>query len=193
MSEKLDHTKAVERGKARSRVFIFALVVVLVGVIGISLTTNLNRMYQKWEETAKNTQGASGQGGSMAGAGQLERLEIQSGDRRHIFNVEVARNDAQRARGLMFRQSMPQDQGMLFDFERDQLVTMWMKNTYLSLDMIFIFADGRVHRIESRTEPESEKMISSGVPVRAVLELNANVANRLGLKPGDRIIHPMFR
>lgn len=193
MSEKLDHTKAEERGKTRSRLFIFTLVVVLVGVIGISLTTNLTRMHQRWDDIAKGSQGTSGQGGSVAQSSELERLEIVSGERRHIFNVEVARNDAQRARGLMFRQSMPADQGMLFDFERDQMVAMWMKNTYLSLDMIFIFADGRVHRIESRTEPESEKMISSGVPVRAVLELNANVANRLGLKPGDRIIHPMFR
>jgi uncharacterized membrane protein (UPF0127 family) len=193
MSEKLDHTKAVERGQTRSRVFIFALVIVLAAVVGISLTTNLTRMYQKWDETAKASQGSSGQGGSIAQSSQLERLEIISGERRHIFMVEVARNDAQRARGLMFRQSMPADQGMLFDFERDQMVTMWMKNTYISLDMIFIFADGRVHRIESRTEPESEKMISSGVPVRAVLELNANAASRLGLKPGDRINHPMFR
>ncbi|MCZ8260924.1 MAG: DUF192 domain-containing protein [Beijerinckiaceae bacterium] len=193
MSEKLDHTKAVERGQTRSRVFIFALVIVLAAVVGISLTTNLTRMYQKWDETAKASQGSSGQGGSIAQSSQLERLEIISGERRHIFMVEVARNDAQRARGLMFRQSMPADQGMLFDFERDQMVTMWMKNTYISLDMIFIFADGRVHRIESRTEPESEKMISSGVPVRAVLELNANAASRLGLKPGDQINHPMFR
>jgi len=150
-------------------------------------------MYNKWDEAAKVQQGGSPVGGQGAQSNQLERLEIQSGDRRHIFMVEVARNDAQRARGLMFRQNMPQDQGMLFDFERDQMVTMWMKNTYISLDMIFIFADGRVHRIESRTEPESERTISSGVPVRAVLELNANVANRLGLKPGDRIVHPMFR
>jgi hypothetical protein len=193
MSEKLDQTKADERGKTRSRLFIFALVLALVVVVGISLTTNLTRMYQKWEETAKANQGSTGQGNAGAQSSQLERLEVISGDRRHIFNVEVARNDAQRARGLMFRQSMPQDQGMLFDFERDQMVTMWMKNTYLSLDMVFIFADGRVHRIETRTEPESEKMVSSGVPVRAVLELNANVTNRLGLKPGDRIVHPMFR
>lgn len=194
MSDKLDQAKAEERGKTRSRVFIFGLVIVLAAVVGISLTTNLNRMYNKWDEASKvNPGGAAGAGSAAAQSNQLERLEIISGDRRHIFMVEMARNDAQRARGLMFRQSMPQDQGMLFDFERDQMVTMWMKNTYLSLDMIFILADGRVHRIESRTEPESERTISSGVPVRAVLELNANVANRLGLRQGDRIVHPMFR
>jgi uncharacterized membrane protein (UPF0127 family) len=193
MSDKLDQDRAGERSKTRTRIFVAGLVLTLLVVVGISLSTNLNRMYNKWDEAAKSSQGGTGQGSAAAQAANLERLEVVSGDRRHIFMVEVARNDAQRARGLMFRQSMPQDQGMLFDFERDQMVSMWMKNTYISLDMIFIFADGRVHRIESRTEPESEKIISSGVPVRAVLELNASVATRLGLKPGDRIVHPMFR
>jgi uncharacterized membrane protein (UPF0127 family) len=193
MSNKLDQTRAGERSKTRSRVFVGGLVLTLLLVVGISLSTNLNRMYNKWDDAAKSSQGGAGEGGAAAQAATLERLEVVSGDRRHIFMVEVARNDAQRARGLMFRQAMPQDQGMLFDFERDQMVSMWMKNTYISLDMIFIFADGRVHRIESRTEPESEKIVSSGVPVRAVLELNASVATRLGLKPGDRIVHPMFR
>ncbi len=93
----------------------------------------------------------------------------------------------------MFRQSMPADQGMLFDFERDQMVSMWMRNTFIPLDMLFIFADGRIHRIEHRTEVESERTISSGVPVRAVLELNAGTAERLGIRPGDRVVHPMFR
>lgn len=193
MSDKLDQARAGERSKMLSRIFVGGLVLTLLVVVGISLSTNLNRMYNKWDEAAKTSQGSAGQGGASAQAANLERLEIVSGERRHIFMVEVARNDAQRARGLMFRQSMPQDHGMLFDFERDQMVSMWMKNTYISLDMIFIFADGRVHRIESRTEPESEKIVSSGVPVRAVLELNASVATRLGLKPGDRIVHPMFR
>ncbi|HRE21495.1 MAG TPA: DUF192 domain-containing protein [Rhabdaerophilum sp.] len=145
-------------------------------------------MYQGWE-----TVSTAGEQRSTGGQAKLERLDIVSGERRHSFTVEVARSDQDRARGLMFRQHMPQDQGMLFDFERDQMVTMWMKNTYISLDMVFIFADGRIHRIESRTEPESERTISSGVPVRAVLELNANVASRLGLRSGDRIVHPMFK
>lgn len=193
MSNKLDQTRTGDRSKTVSRIFVGGLVLTLLVVVGISLSTNLNRMYNKWDEASKTSQGGTGQGSAAAQAANLERLEVVSGDRRHIFMVEVARNDAQRARGLMFRQSMPQDNGMLFDFERDQMVSMWMKNTYISLDMIFIFADGRVHRIESRTEPESEKIISSGVPVRAVLELNAGVATRLGLKPGDRIVHPMFR
>lgn len=170
----------------RGRLVVAAFVVVLLAVVAISLTTNLARMSDKWEDASRTGKVAPLQA-------KLERIEIVSGDRRHIFMVEVMRTDNDRARGLMFRPSMPQDNGMLFDFERDQMVTMWMKNTYISLDMVFIFADGRIHRIESRTEPQSEKTISSGVPVRAVLELNANVASRLGLRPGDRIVHSMFR
>jgi len=170
----------------RGRLVIAAFVVVLLAVVAISLTTNLARMSDKWDDAGRT-------GKVTPLQAKLERIEVVSGDRRHIFMVEVMRNDNDRARGLMFRPSMPQDNGMLFDFERDQMVTMWMKNTYISLDMVFIFADGRIHRIESRTEPQSEKTISSGVPVRAVLELNANVASRLGLRSGDRILHPMFK
>ena len=171
----------------RGRMIIAAFVAILLATVAISLTTNLSRMSDRWDEAGKT--------GKINTTLQvkLERVEIVSGDRRHTFMVEVMRNDADRARGLMFRPSMPQDNGMLFDFERDQMVTMWMKNTFISLDMVFIFADGRIHRIESRTEPQSEKTISSGVPVRAVLELNGNVASRLGLRPGDRILHPMFK
>ncbi|AWN44659.1 hypothetical protein DK389_19175 [Methylobacterium durans] len=103
------------------------------------------------------------------------------------------RDDASRARGLMFRRSMPANRGMLFDFERSLPVTMWMKNTYLPLDMVFIRADGTIARIESDTEPLSTRVIASGEPVLSVLELNAGVANKLGLRPGDRIDHPLFR
>lgn len=172
----------------KGRIAVVAIVLVTLAVVAISVTSNLSRMYQGWD--AVSTHGEQKPAGGKA---KLERLDIVSGDRRHSFSVEMARTDQDRGRGLMFRQHMPQDQGMLFDFERDQMVTMWMKNTYLSLDMVFIFADGRIHRIESRTEPESERTISSGVPVRAVLELNANVASRLGLRSGDRIIHLMFK
>lgn len=186
MAEKKNEQQEAAKERTRSRVVLSILVVALLAVIAISLTTNLTRMYQNWNDAGKGAQ-------AHQRNVKLERLEVVSGDRRHSFQVEVARTDAERARGLMFRQSMPQDQGMLFDFERDQIVTMWMKNTYLSLDMIFILADGRIHRIESRTEPESERTISSGAPVRAVLELNANVASRLGLRAGDSIVHPMFK
>lgn len=168
----------------RGRIFIVAFLAFCFAVVAISLFTNLTRMSQR--------DAARAQQSSQPGV-KLETLVIVSGDKRHNFKVETARNDADRSRGLMFRQSMPADQGMLFDFERDQMVAMWMRNTFIPLDMVFVFADGRIHRIEQRTEVQSERTISSGVPVRAVLELNAGTAERLGLKPGDKLIHPVFR
>lgn len=171
-----------DSSRRKGRIIIAAIIVATLAVVAISLFTNLTRM------------GSPAVAQKAAVTGQkLESLEILSGGNRHRFSIEVMRSDADRARGLMFRQSMPADQGMLFDFERDNLVTMWMKNTFLPLDMVFTFADGRIHRIETRTEPQSERVISSGVPVRAVLELNAGVAEKLGLKPGDKLIHGMFR
>ena len=111
----------------------------------------------------------------------------------HLFSVEVMRTDEQRARGLMNRRFMAQDRGMLFDFKREEPVAMWMKNTYLSLDMVFIDKSGKVVNIAENTEPLSERIIPSAGPVLAVLELNAGTARRLGLKPGDRLHHPLFK
>ena len=82
---------------------------------------------------------------------------------------------------------------MLFDFKREEPVSMWMKNTYLSLDMVFIDRTGRVVNIAENTEPLSERIISSGAPAFAVLELNAGAARSIGLKKGDRLRHPLFR
>jgi uncharacterized protein len=92
----------------------------------------------------------------------------------------------------MFRHHLPEDRAMLFDWGRVEPVSMWMRNTYVSLDMIFIAADGRVVRVAERTEPLSETTIASGVPVAAVLEVVAGTAERIGLKAGDRVHHPMF-
>ncbi len=105
----------------------------------------------------------------------------------HRFEVEVARTNVKRARGLMFRTRLAPDAGMLFVYERHGPVVMWMKNTLISLDMLFIAADGRIVRIAANTTPLSEKMISSGSPVRAVLELPAGTAARLGIAPGGRV------
>lgn len=122
----------------------------------------------------------------------LEPLVIVSGEERHTFQVEIADTPDSRARGLMFRRSMPADQGMLFDFERVQPVSMWMRNTYIPLDMLFIDADGTIVRIARDTEPLSERTIPSGEPVLAVLELNASTTRRLGIEAGDRVEHPLF-
>lgn len=124
----------------------------------------------------------------------LETLSIATqGRQKQSFRVEVARNDADRAQGLMFRRSMPADQGMLFDFGRVEPISMWMQNTYLSLDMLFIRPDGTIARIAANTEPLSTRTIPSGEPVLAVLELNAGTAARLGIKAGDRVEHPIFK
>jgi uncharacterized membrane protein (UPF0127 family) len=123
----------------------------------------------------------------------LEALEIVTASGSHQFSVEVMRDDSQRARGLMYRRSMPQDRGMLFDFKREEPVSMWMKNTYLSLDMVFVDRSGRVINVAENTEPLSERIIPSGAPAYAVLELNAGSARRIGLKAGDRLRHSMFR
>jgi uncharacterized protein len=134
---------------------------------------------------------------AMAGAAFAQALEplaiVLQGGQRKGFQVEVARNDADRAQGLMFRRSMPADRGMLFDFGRVAPVAMWMQNTYLSLDMLFIRPDGTIARIAADTEPLSTRTIPSGEPILAVLELNAGTAARLGIRAGDRVEHPLFR
>jgi len=128
----------------------------------------------------------------VAQAQTLEPLTIVGQSGRHQFSVEVARNDGDRAQGLMFRRSMPPDRGMLFDFERVQPISMWMQNTYIPLDMLFIRADGTIARVAENAEPLSTRAIPSGEPVLAVLELNAGTARRLGIKAGDRVEHPLF-
>ena len=133
----------------------------------------------------------------LAGAALAQVLEplaiVTRGGQRHLFQVEVARNQNDRAQGLMFRRSMAADRGMLFDFERVEPVAMWMQNTYLSLDMLFVRPDGTIARIAANTEPLSTRTIPSGEPVLAVLELNAGTAAQLGIRVGDRIEHPLFK
>jgi uncharacterized membrane protein (UPF0127 family) len=122
-----------------------------------------------------------------------ETVEIVSRNGIHIFAVELAINDEQRARGLMYRRELPEGRGMLFDFMREQEISMWMQNTYIPLDMIFIRGDGRILRIAENTEPLSTRVISSGGPARAVLEVIGGTAKKLGIAAGDRVGHPIFR
>jgi uncharacterized membrane protein (UPF0127 family) len=119
-------------------------------------------------------------------------LAIESGSGTLRFQIELAVAPEQRSRGLMFRDSLDPDRGMLFDFGRDAPVTMWMRNTYVPLDMLFIEADGRIARIVADTEPLSDAVIGSGGPVRAVLELRAGTTAELGIEVGDHVVHPMF-
>ena len=112
-------------------------------------------------------------------------LEIASKTGVHIFAVEIADTDAQREKGLMFRKNLPDGQGMLFDFKREQDVSFWMQNTYIPLDMIFIRGDGSILRIVENAEPLSTRLVPSGGPVLAVLEVIGGTAHRLGIAPGD--------
>lgn len=125
-------------------------------------------------------------------AAEQQTLEIASKTGVHPFSVELVANDADRAKGLMYRRSLPEGQGMLFDFQREQDVSFWMQNTYIPLDMIFIKADGRIANIVENTEPLSTRMIPSGAPVRGVLEVIGGTSRKLGIAIGDRVAHPIF-
>ena len=128
-----------------------------------------------------------------AGAAEETTVEIATKSGVRVFAIELAVTDEERAKGLMYRKELPDGRGMLFDFQREQAVSMWMKNTFIPLDMIFIARDGRIVRIAENTEVQSERIISSGAPVIAVLEVIAGTARKYGIAPGDRVAHPIFK
>lgn len=113
-------------------------------------------------------------------------IETAQGNK-HNFTAELALTAGQRQQGLMHRETMAADAGMLFDFGIERDVTMWMRNTILPLDMLFINPDGTIHHIHQNAVPYSESIISSGGPIRFVLELNAGTVAKLGIKVGDHV------
>ena len=121
-----------------------------------------------------------------------ERLEILSGGGRHAFAVELAETPEERSQGLMFRRSLDPDAGMLFLYPTPRRISMWMKNTFISLDMLFIRRDGTIAGIAERTVPQSLDPILADTPVIAVLEVAGGTSERLGLAPGDRVFHRAF-
>ena len=122
-----------------------------------------------------------------------DALWIETDDgRRYPFTVELAVTPQQQARGLMFREGMAPDHGMLFLFDPIRPVSVWMRNTPLSLDMLFVAADGTIANIAARTTPLSDQSYPSDGPVRAVLEINAGLSALLGIEPGDRVLHDAF-
>ena len=132
-------------------------------------------------------------GAAFAASEKLESLIIRVDGAEIKFNVEVARTPSQQEAGLMFRRSLPKDQGMLFIYPYQSIVKMWMKNTFIPLDMVFINSKGIVKKIVERTEPLSLNVISSEETVIAVLELNGGTSSRIGLKRGDQVFHPYFK
>jgi uncharacterized protein len=130
--------------------------------------------------------------GSGAQAASVQPLEIVTKNGVQVFSVEMATTEQEKETGLMYRKELADGKGMLFDFSPEQEVSMWMKNTYISLDMIFIRADGRILRIAENTEPMSTRIIPSRGLAKGVLEVIAGTARKYGIEPGDRVGHPLF-
>ena len=131
--------------------------------------------------------------GLDARAANVQPLEIVTKTGVHVFSVEMATTEEEKTTGLMYRKELADGKGMLFDFSPEQEVSMWMKNTYIPLDMIFVSRKGRVVSIARNATPMSEAIISSGKPAYAVIEVNAGVADKLGIAAGDAVRHPIFQ
>ena len=130
---------------------------------------------------------------AAAPAAPTQDLTIATPSGVHRFRIEVAVTPEQKATGLMFRRELAPDAGMLFTWDTPQIVTMWMRNTYIPLDMIFVDTQGRVINVAERTVPESLATIPSAAPAVAVIEVPAGTAARLGIGAGARVLHPFFR
>jgi uncharacterized protein len=166
------------QARSRSRVFVAVFAVVCLVLAAAAVYINLANPF--------------GLSRKAESEGALETLVIETSAGPKTFRVEIADTPDEQSRGLMYRETMPADQGMLFVHPADGERVMWMKNTYLSLDMLFITAAGKVHSIAERTTPFSEETISSNGPVRAVLELNAGQAAANGVRAGDVVRHATF-
>jgi uncharacterized protein len=123
---------------------------------------------------------------------KIEAVIVETETGSTLFMAEIADTPELRQRGLMFRHRLPPDSAMLFDFIDPRPVSMWMKNTYVSLDMVFIRPDGTIAAIAENTVPRSETPVGTEEPVRGVLEVVAGTARRLGLEPGDVVRHRIF-
>jgi uncharacterized membrane protein (UPF0127 family) len=120
-------------------------------------------------------------------------LTIKSANGDHTFTVEVVDTDAGRQKGLMFRQSLAPDAGMLFDFKDSHEVSFWMRNTFIPLDMLFIRADGTIANIHINARPQDPTGIPSDGPVMFVLEVPGGRTKELGIKAGDHVVHPRIK
>ncbi|NQV48338.1 MAG: DUF192 domain-containing protein [Rhodospirillaceae bacterium] len=138
-------------------------------------------------------QSQTGESGAPSTQFALSELVVTAGGKAHTFRIEVAITDQQRRQGLMHRTSLDSDSGMLFDYGTSRPVAMWMKNTLIPLDMLFIAENGKIVNIAHDTEPLSLATIGSAGPVRAVLELNAGTARRLGIGSGDSVVYGIFK
>ena len=122
----------------------------------------------------------------------IERLTVETASGARNFEVEIADEEPERNRGLMFRREMARGHGMLFDFRPPQPVSFWMRNTHLPLDIIYIGTDGRILNIAENATPYSDENLPSRGVVRGVLEINGGLSRELGIAPGDRVRHRIF-
>ena len=129
----------------------------------------------------------------LAACSSDDRLVIHTATGDYGFNVEVVDTPEARAKGLMFRQSLAKDAGMLFDFRQEQQTAFWMQNTFIPLDMVFIAANGEVKTVHPNAIPHDTTSIPSQVPVQFVLEIPGGRSAEIGLKPGDRVEHPRMK
>ena len=123
----------------------------------------------------------------------LEPVTVVSSNGEHRFMVEIADTEPERERGLMFRPSMADDRGMLFEFQDVNERSFWMHNTYIALDIIYIGRDGKIVSIARDAKPFDDTPLPSYGPARAVLEINGGLAAKLGIAPGDTVRHPFFK
>lgn len=124
---------------------------------------------------------------------KLEPITITTDLAATLITAEIADTPELRERGLMFRHIMPQDQAMLFDFGEPRPAAMWMKNTYMSLDMLFVREDGTIAAIAENTVPKSLDTVSVQEPVKGVVELAAGTVKRLGIHQNDKVFHRIFK
>lgn len=130
---------------------------------------------------------------SAQAVARIEPLSIVTDTTATLFSAEIADTDELRERGLMFRHVLPQNQAMLFDFGKPRPAAMWMKNTYISLDMLFVRLDGTIAALAENTEPFSTTIISVEEPVKGVVELPSGTIKRLGIKRDDKVYHEIFK
>lgn len=124
---------------------------------------------------------------------EKDRIKVQTTDGVDIyFDVELALTRGQQKQGLMFRQEMADDAGMLFVFDDVDQRTFWMKNTYIPLDILFLGIDGEIHHIHHSARPQSETLITSKRDSKAVLEINGGLSHKYGIAEGMKVMHPVF-